>query len=269
MKQAEKKRFGLIVEYDGSDFVGWQFQSNGRSVQGVLEAALRALFFTDVRVHGAGRTDAGVHATGQVAHFDLVTTLDGNAMARAINAKLPPDVTVHTAKVTDRDLHSRFSASSRSYIYRIAHQRVSLARRTHWILRASLDHDAILATVPCLRGTHDFTAFSKNVPSMSHHYCHVFHAEWLPGESKTEFHIRSNRFLQGMVRCIVGGLVLVGRHRLSPDDFAALITSRDRSRAPMLAPAHGLALSEVGYDLDDRALIDRIILGLKEEGKAE
>jgi tRNA pseudouridine38-40 synthase len=195
MMHEGQKRFKLIVEYDGSDFVGWQLQPNGRSVQGALETALRALFSIDVRVHGAGRTDAGVHATGQVAHFDLVTQLDANTMMRALNAELPADVTVHAAEISAPDFHSRFSASSRSYVYTIAHDRLSLARRTQWILYAALDHEAIEAAVACLRGTHDFTAFSKYVPGLSHHYCHVFRAEWQSGEATTHFHIRANRFL--------------------------------------------------------------------------
>ncbi len=262
MSDIPTRRYRIVVEYDGSDFVGWQLQPNGRSVQGALEQALQKLFSASVRIHGAGRTDAGVHATGQVAHFDIDRDLDGDTMARALNAELPPDVTVHRAAQVADDFHARFSASSRSYCYTIAHGRNSLHRRTQWMLYAGIDHDAIRQSIPCLRGTHDFTTFSKLMPDMEHHYCHVFDAAWEQDGEITRFHIRANRFLHGMVRCLVGGLVQVGRRKLSPEGFAQLLALRDRGHAPMLAPPQGLVLTRVGYDSADwetvQAIMDRL-----------
>jgi tRNA pseudouridine38-40 synthase len=263
MSEPPTRRYSIVVEYDGSDFVGWQLQPNGRSVQGVLEHALQKLFSTSVRVHGAGRTDAGVHATGQVAHFDIDRELDGDTMARALNAELPPDVTVRRAALVADDFHARFSASSRSYCYTIAHARNSLHRRTQWMLYAGIDHEAIRESITHLPGTHDFTAFSKLVPGLEHHYCHVFEASWEHDGGVTRFRIKANRFLHGMVRCLVGGLVQVGRHKLSPEGFAALLASRDRARAPMLAPSQGLVLTRVGYDATDRATVQAIMADLR------
>ncbi|MDT8322887.1 MAG: tRNA pseudouridine(38-40) synthase TruA [Bacteroidota bacterium] len=265
MPESQTRRYSIVVEYDGGDFVGWQLQPNGRSVQGVLESALQKLFSTAVRVHGAGRTDAGVHATGQVAHFDIALQLDGDTMVRALNAALPPDITVHEAAQAADDFHARFSASSRSYRYTIAHARNSLHRRTQWMLYAGIDHEAIIEAVPHLQGTHDFTSFSKRVPELEHHYCHVFDVGWENAGEVTRFTIKANRFLQGMVRCLVGGLVQVGRHKLSPRDFAALLGARDRRRAPMLAPPQGLVLTAVNYDAAERATVQGIMEDLRKE----
>ncbi len=263
MVEEQRRRYRLLVEYDGTDFVGWQLQPNGRSAQGEIEQALLRLFQQNIRVHGAGRTDAGVHATGQVAHFDLHSRLDAETVARALNAELPPDITVRDAAEVDTEFHSRFTASSRSYEYTIVQERVSLMRRQQWILYASLDHDAIQQAVAALRGTHDFTTFSKHVPGMPHHYCHVFDAAWETDGTVSHFRIKANRFLQGMVRCLVGGIVHVGRQRITPNEFAAMLAARDRGRAPMLAPAHGLVLTGVGYSTEERAQIDDIMYELR------
>ncbi len=263
MIEEQGRRYRLLIEYDGTDFVGWQLQPNGRSVQGEIELALQRLFQQQVRVHGAGRTDAGVHASGQVAHFDLHSRLDAETVARALNAELPNDVTIREAGEVDNAFHSRFSASSRSYDYTIVQERVSLMRRQQWILYSSLDHGAIREAVASLRGTHDFTTFSKHVPGMPHHFCHVFEAVWEHDRTENHFRIKANRFLQGMVRCLVGGIVHVGRQRITPQEFAAMLEARDRGRAPMLAPAHGLVLTRVAYDAEERALVNGIMTELR------
>ncbi|MFA6233605.1 MAG: tRNA pseudouridine(38-40) synthase TruA [Bacteroidota bacterium] len=267
--EKQQKRFRLLVEYDGTDFAGWQFQSNERSVQGEIEHALQRLFQSHVRVHGAGRTDAGVHAIGQVAHFDLYSRLDGATVMRALNAELPADITIRDTIEVDDNFHSRFSASSRAYEYTIVQERVSIFRRHQWILYARLDTDAILEAVECLRGTHDFTTFSKRVAAMPHHYCHVFDAAWEIDGDVHRFRIRANRFLQGMVRCLVGGLVYVGRHRITPEEFRSMLAGKDRGRAPMLAPSHGLVLTAVGYDQTERGQIDDIMNELRTTSEME
>ncbi|MDX9759551.1 MAG: tRNA pseudouridine(38-40) synthase TruA [Bacteroidota bacterium] len=257
------KRFRILLEYDGTDFLGWQLQARGRTVQGEIEAALRRLFGAALRVHGAGRTDSGVHALGQVAHFDLDTRLDAPTMGKALNAELPDDIVVHDTGIVESEFHSRFSASSRSYTYTIVHHRVAIDRRRMWALHTPLAHDDIRVAVESLRGTHDFRAFAKHVPDMPHHWCHVFSASWDTDGDITRFRITANRFLQGMVRCLVGSLVHVGRRRISPDDFHAILASRDRRRAPMLAPAHGLVLTGVAYDVDERAVVRAIMEDLR------
>lgn len=269
MPESRLQRFKLQVEYDGTNFVGWQLQPDARSVQGTLEEAVQHLFSQQVRVHGAGRTDAGVHASGQVAHLDMETHLDAATLRRALNAELPPDITIRQAEEAAPDFHARFSASSRSYVYTIAHERVSIARHTQWIVYSAVEHDPIRASVAMLNGTHDFTAFSKYTPDQPHHFCHVFEVGWEEGAEVSRFRIRANRFLQGMVRCIVGGLILVGRGRLTPVQFGDILDSRDRSRAPMLAPPHGLVLTGVRYIYEEREVIRDIMRELLDSPRGD
>lgn len=263
MSEIESKRYCLTLEYDGTDFVGWQFQSKGRTVQGEIESVLQRMFGQSVRVHGAGRTDSGVHASGQTAHFDLACRLDAATMVKALNAELPADITARDCRIVEPDFHARFSASSRAYEYTIVDRRVSIDRRRQWSLFATLDHAAIREAVSCLTVTHDFQAFAKVVPGMPHHFCHVYHAEWETDGAYSRFRIKANRFLQGMVRCLVGSLVHVGRHRITPAEFVAILESRDHGRAPMLAPAHGLVLTQVGYDPAERAVVQAIMDDLR------
>lgn len=254
----EMQRYRMVVEYDGGDFAGWQLQPSERSVQGALEEAVAKLYQDDIRVHGSGRTDAGVHARGQVAHFDAPRAYDSRTILNALNAELPHDVSVRKVDPVDSSFHSRFSASSREYEYTITHARVSIDRRRQWILYSGLKHDLIEEAVSLLEGTHDFTGFSKFAPGKDHHYCHVFRARWYREGQTTRFVIKANRFLQGMVRCLVGGLVLVGRKKLSVEDFKIILESRDRSLAPMLVPPHGLVLRRIGFNAGERALVDEI-----------
>jgi tRNA pseudouridine38-40 synthase len=265
----EPRRFRITVEYDGTDFVGWQLQPNGRSVQGVLEQAAAQLFGTELRVHGAGRTDAGVHATGQVAHFDAVTRLDAYTVGRALNATLPPDVSIRDASVAAPDFHSRFSASSRSYEYTIATRRIAIERRMRWLVYPRLDVGRMMDAAACLPGTHDFTPFSKFSPKKDHCFCHVYEAAWSLREDACVFAIRANRFLHGMVRALVGGLVLVGRGALPVDAFASILEDGDRARTPMLAPPHGLVLTAVGYDPEEYEFMTGIIRDLRARADEE
>lgn len=258
-------RHRITVEYDGGDFVGWQTQPNGRSVQQEIETAAARLFQKPVRVTGAGRTDAGVHARGQVAHFDAATTLDAHTIGRALNAMLPPDVTIHDVARVESDFHARFSASSRAYVYTVTSRRTSIDRRTRWILHGRIDHGRILDAVPALSGTHDFTSFSKQSDDVEHCFCHVFDAAWNSDGPEGRFEIRANRFLHGMVRAIVGGLMQVGRGRLDPGDIEGLLAARDRALTPMLAPPQGLVLTEVRYDPEEYAMMRTVMAQCREK----
>jgi tRNA pseudouridine38-40 synthase len=268
MDNKNVQRFKMRIEYDGTDFVGWQIQNNGRSVQGEIERVLGKICGGAPRVHGSGRTDAGVHAAGQVAHADLVTRLSSAQLRNALNAELPADVTVHDVDTVGTDFHARHSASSRSYVYTIAHKRISIDRRKQWILFAGFDHDVIQTAIPLLRGTHDFTTFSKYMPEQHHHYCHVFDAGWESDGELSRFYIKANRFLHGMVRSIVGELARIGRGKCPPEDLSHLLSARDRALSPMLAPAHGLLLSEIRYDPAERAIVDDVMRELRAERDA-
>ena len=263
MSEDQLQRYRLEIEYDGSAFVGWQVQTNGRSVQDVLEQALGKLYGCTIRVHGAGRTDTGVHASGQVAHIDVPPRYDANVIRNALNGHLPADVSVHGATPVDQNFHARFSASSREYVYTISHRRVSIDRGKVWVLYAGLNHGLIHEAVSMLAGTHDFTAFSKYSPAVNHCFSHVFTAEWSNDGHLSRFHIKANRFLQGMVRCLVGGLTLVGRGKLTPSEFHKILESRDRSLSPMLAPPEGLVLTAVNYDAEERKTVEGILVDIR------
>ncbi len=250
-------RIKLQIEYDGTDFCGWQLQANGRSVQGVLEAAAQAVFQRPVRIHGAGRTDSGVHARGQVAHADVETRLEPRVIRNALNAHLPPEVCIHGVEEVDPDFHARFSASSRAYEYAITQRRVAIGRQYAWLLHAALDGERIREAVDALPGMHDFTALSKRNEDVAHHRCLVFEARWMDDTDGSRFFMRANRFMYGMVRAIVAGLVDVGRGRRTPADFAALLASTDRRMTPALAPPHGLCLVDVRYDARERDIVTR------------
>jgi tRNA pseudouridine38-40 synthase len=270
-KMTEKgaMRYKLLIEYDGTDFVGWQIQANGRSVQGVIEQAFADSSGKTVRVHGSGRTDVGVHARGQVAHVDLETTLTEEALRNAVNARLPHDVTVHAITSVPVDFHARYSASSRVYVYSIAHRRISIDRHRHWIVYGGFDHEAVARSVPLFHGTKDFTTFSKFAANQPHHFCHVFDARWESDGELSRFTIKANRFLYGMVRCILGALIRVGRGQCSPNEIARLVLERDRTLTPMLAPAHGLILDRVLYDHDERLLVSSIMKTLQAQNDGE
>ena len=252
-------RIKCVIEYDGTDFVGWQRQTNGRSVQCEIERVILRQFGVALTVHGAGRTDAGVHASGQVAHFDLDTALAADRIAKALNAGLPADVAILTAERVPEDFHARYSASSRAYAYTIRQRLSPLHRRNAHMLFAALDVDIIRAILPSLFGMHDFSGFSKRAEGRENHFCHVFHAEWIDAAEFHQFRIKANRFLTGMVRAIVGGLIMIGRGAWSADDFNAALENRHAARVPMLAPAHGLTLERVSYDPVEFAFIRDLI----------
>ena len=258
-------RIKLLIEYDGTDFIGWQTQPNGRSVQAAIERALEELFGTATRIHGAGRTDTGVHASGQVAHFDAETLLSPATIVNALNARLPEDVVVKRADVADDAFHARFSASSRRYTYRIFTGRSALLRRNHWLFYARLNLQEMQEAVNFLTGTHDFTTLSKYSDDSKHGFCHVFHARLEVEGSLYRFDITANRFLTGMVRSIVGGLAQVGRGKMTAQEFDARLQARNRTHAPQLAPPHGLTLEEVKYDKDEYEFIRGILNALRME----
>jgi tRNA pseudouridine38-40 synthase len=246
------RRIRLLLEYDGTDFVGWQVQSSGRSVQGELEAAIGELAGRGVRVHGAGRTDAGVHATGQMAHFDWDGRLTAAEIRQALNARLAADLCVVEAAAAPDDFDARRDATSKRYVYRLLCRTSPspLRRRRVWHLRRRLDLRAMQRGAAHLVGSHDFEAFrgARGGPPPDQSTCrsldvlHVYRRD-------DEFQLRAEgrSFLRYMVRNLVGTLVEVGAGRRDPDDLPKLLADRDRSRAAATAPPHGLCLEAIRY----------------------
>ena len=246
-------RIALGLEYDGTDFVGWQIQQTGRSIEGVLVAAVGQVAGESVNVHGSGRTDAGVHALQQVAHFDTTVQRTQRQWLLGINSNLPPDVAIRWVHEVPSDFDARRSAVSRRYRYTILQQpaRPALARQRVWWLREPLDCAAMTAaTVPWL-GEHDFSAF-RAAGCQAKTAMRRLIAVQVARRSRSDGQLvtcefTANAFLQHMVRNLVGTLAAVGRGELLPKDAAAILASRDRTQAGVTAPPAGLALVEVLY----------------------
>jgi tRNA pseudouridine38-40 synthase len=252
-------RLALLIEYDGTDFVGWQVQHNGRSVQGEITAGFQRLFQKEIHVHGAGRTDAGVHAHGMVAHVELPDDLSMTArkLTMALNAVTGLDVAIRDARCVPEDFHARFSATARQYRYTIKAERTAIDRNVVWAIKRAVDRVLIAEATALLFGEHDFTSFSKRTNDVEHYRCFVEEARWdwevgtevVSGPGTTfALTLRANRFVRGMVRALVGALVQVGQRVLSIEDFERLLNSpREIARAKYIAPAHGLVLEGVAY----------------------
>jgi tRNA pseudouridine38-40 synthase len=239
----------LILEYDGTDFSGWQIQPGRRTVQGELERTLAKLLGEKVAVIGSGRTDAGVHARGQVASFQTASQRSPEVILRALNAGGDRDIVVR--EVVDlgegSEFHARFSAKSRIYEYRIIQGRSPLRRRYAWEVTYSLDVARMKQAAKCLVGKRDFTSFSSARAEAKTRICIVKNAGWNEKREGLVFRIEADRFLQAMVRSLVGTMVDIGRGRFKPNEMRRILMARDRSLAGKTAPAHGLCLVQVNY----------------------
>ena len=243
-------RFRALLTYDGTRFHGYQRQANASpTVQGEVEAALQRFTRQQVPIIGAGRTDAGVHATGQVIAFNLAWKHPVNALRDALNANLPSDIAVWQVAEAAPDFHPRFDALSRRYVYRlyVAPVHNPLRRQQAWHLKTVLDVEAIRAAAECLLGEHDFSTFGTP-PQGNNPVRTVYEACWEAGsESQHTFTIEANAFLYRMVRNIVGTLVSVGRRQMTVDAFKGILAARERGLAGVPAPPHGLTLVSVKY----------------------
>ena len=237
----------LTLEYDGTDFLGWQIQKAGRTVQGEVERVLSQMLKEPVRVVGAGRTDAGVHALGQVAHFRTEHTIPVVGLQRGMNALLPDDVVVTEAEEAPADFHARFSARRRSYRYVVTRRRRAIGRQYAYYWDDPLDLRAIREATSLLLGEHDFRAFCHAGAEVNHFRCNVFRAEWFERGDELHFEISANRFLHNMVRILVGTLLEIGRGKQKPEWVSELLQSGERTRAGRTVPAHGLFLLSVEY----------------------
>jgi tRNA pseudouridine38-40 synthase len=243
-------RYKLTIEYDGGPFVGWQVQDNGPSVQGVLAAALEAFCGEKVSVQGAGRTDAGVHALGQVGHVDLAKDWDEDTVRDALNAHLRPHpVAIINAERVDDSFDARFSAIRRHYLYRIINRRADLAldRGRAWRIAKPLDIPAMQAAARRLVGRHDFTTF-RNVECQAKSPVKTLDQLDVNGLADDIQVMTSARsFLHSQVRSMVGALALVGEGRWTVDDVSVALAKRDRAACAPVAPPDGLYLARVDY----------------------
>jgi tRNA pseudouridine38-40 synthase len=243
-------RFRATVAYDGTNYLGFQRQRSGDpTIQGALEAALQSVRGAPVAVLGSGRTDAGVHALGQVVSFQLEWPHEPRALLRALNATLPDDIVIRSLSTVATTFHPRFDALRRHYRYHVYNEpvRSPIRRRYAWHVARPLDLDDMNEAAARLLGSQDFGTFGRP-PQGESTVREVFHARWQKAGSELTFDIAANAFLYRMVRSLVGALVLVGQGRWTPDAFAAALVARDRSRTVLLAPACGLFLMSVAYE---------------------
>jgi tRNA pseudouridine38-40 synthase len=244
-------RYKLTIEYDGRPFVGWQIQDNGPTVQGVLAAAIKGFCGQKVGVYGAGRTDAGVHALGQVAHVDLARDWDARVVRDAINAHLRPHpVAVINAEKAPEAFDARFSAVKRHYLYRIINRRADLTfeRGRAWRVVRLLNTTAMQAAAQRLVGRHDFTTF-RNVECQAKSPVKTLD-QLDVHRMRDDVHIiaAARSFLHTQVRSMVGALALVGEGKWTADDLSAALEKRDRKACAPVAPPDGLYLSRVDYE---------------------
>lgn len=240
--------YRLDLQYDGTEFSGWQVQPGRRTVQGELARALATFCGSPVRVVGAGRTDAGVHALAQVASFECEREIDPERLSRALAALLPPDIHVWWCGRAADGFSARGSARWRAYSYRMLRAPHAMGRRYHHLLTTPVDPARMAQAAARLVGEHDFTAFASTRSAGPGWDCVVHRAELLDESPRLRFEIRANRFLHNMVRRLTGALVEVGRGRLQPEDLDTILSQGDRSRGGPCLPPNGLFLVGVGYD---------------------
>lgn len=247
------RRIQLIIEYDGTNYAGWQRQENALAVQQVVEEKLRKLTRESIVLHGASRTDAGVHAMGQSAHFDTGCRIPADKFSFALNTMLPPDVRIRYSREVPESFHARFSTRGKRYRYLFhVHPHASAMHRlTRAHIIYPLDIDLMQREAQSLVGTHDFAAYAASGSVVKDTVRTIYRADVTRDGDEVKLIVEGNGFLYNMVRIIAGTLVGVGSGKLQPGTFARAIETGNRLDLGMTAPAHGLTLMEVFYDPKD------------------
>lgn len=242
-------RYFIYLAYDGTNYHGWQIQPNGISVQETLMKALFTFLRKEIEVIGAGRTDAGVHASLMVAHFDYDgDILDTELVCEKLNRILPPDISIYEVKQVKPDAHARFDALSRTYKYYVTTEKHPFQRQYRYRLHNMPDFEKMNEAAPLLFNYTDFTSFSKLHTDVKTNNCKIIYAHWKQMDAVTwVFTIQADRFLRNMVRAIVGTLLEVGQGKLTLDGFCKVIELKDRGRAGTSVPGQGLFLVDIQY----------------------
>lgn len=241
-------RYFVRLAYNGTAYHGWQSQANAHSVQDELEKCFSLKLRQQISVTGCGRTDTGVHARNYYAHFDTDEPIINCELAlNELNQFLPADIVLYEIRPVCASAHARFDAVERTYHYYISREKNPFSTQTSWYVYGKLNLKAMEAASTLLTDYDDFTSFCKLHSQTTNNLCKVTLAKWMQRDQHLIFVITANRFLRNMVRAIVGTLVMVGREKITVDDFRDIITSKDRSKAGMSAPAQGLFLEDVRY----------------------
>ncbi len=249
MRADGEHNYRMVVAYEGTAYHGWQVQPNGITVQEVIQRALFRITGEKMTVHGSGRTDAGVHAWGQVASFRSHTGIPAARLQRGLNALLPDDVVVRSLGRAAADFHARKSARSKTYLYCLHNQPVAdpFRRRFSWHLRRPLDLEALSAAAALLVGTHDFSSFKAADGETRSSVRTIYNVRCWRRGAGVYLLFKADGFLKNMVRVMVGTLCEIGHGRRSPREMAAIIAAGDRGRAGITAPPQGLVLRTVHY----------------------
>ncbi|MFV0522766.1 MAG: tRNA pseudouridine(38-40) synthase TruA [Mangrovibacterium sp.] len=241
-------RYFMELAYKGTSYCGWQVQPEERTVQGDLENALSTICREKIAVVGCGRTDAGVHASYYVAHFNSAKEgLDAPDFTHKLNSFLSKDIALFSIRKVNNDTHARFDACQRTYHYHINIKKNPFTQESSWYYNRKLDVQLMNKACDILFEYEDFTSFSKLHTDVKTNNCTIYQAFWEEKNNSLKFTISANRFLRNMVRAIVGTLVEVGEGKLSPDDFRAVIEAKDRGRAGKSVPPQALFLADIAY----------------------
>lgn len=244
-----QKNFKLTIEYDGTNYHGWQIQKNDPTIQEEIQTALLTMTGEKITLTGSGRTDAGVHALGQVANFISKTELEPDNFLNGLNSLTPDDIIIRDCCLVDDEFHARFRAKSKTYQYRIVNRKTpsAVGRQYEWFVHQKLDIEAMKKAIQYIRGEHDFKAFEGTGSPRAHTVRTVMEADIECKGERIVFQIKATGFLRYMVRNITGTLVNVGLSRITPYDVKIILDSQDRSLAGPTAPPHGLFLVYVEY----------------------
>jgi tRNA pseudouridine38-40 synthase len=240
----------LLIEYDGTNYHGWQIQPNGITIQEVLQKNLAIMTQQRVRLVGSGRTDAGVHALGQVANFHTASSIPLEGLHRGLNSLLPPDIVIRSVEETSLDFNAQLMAKKKTYLYRILNREIPSAvhRKFSWRYPVALDQNAMQEAAQLLVGENDFASFQAANADTGNPVREVFRADWLNDHPPFLcLAIEADGFLKQMVRIVVGTLVDVGRGKISIEEFKRILEAKDRRQAKMTAPPQGLFLLKVDY----------------------
>lgn len=242
-------RYFMDISYRGTNFNGWQIQPNGVTVQEEIEKALSTILKTDAAILGSGRTDTGVHAIQQVAHFDA-NEIDMEKLVFKLNSFLNEDISINGIRPVKDDASARFEATSRTYHYHLNQMKDPFKRGISYYFRPNLNIKDINAACEIIKGWQNFECFSKVHTEVNNFNCEIFQAKWVQEGTNHLFEISANRFLRGMVRAVVGTLIDVGLGKTSLEEFGEILASNDRRKAGRAVPAEGLFLQKVVYPKD-------------------
>ena len=233
-------RYFIEISYKGTNYSGWQIQPNSNTIQTELNSALSTLLGSSTETMGSGRTDAGVHAHGMIAHFDSEKIDLDTPFIYKLNAILPKDIAIRSIRPVTAEAHARFDAISRSYQYILRSQKDPFSSNTDFFYTHELDTELIDSAIEKIINYKDFQAFSKVHTGVNNFNCDIFEAKWERSETGHVFYIRANRFLRGMVRTVVGTLLDIGTKKISLYQLTEILESRDRTKAGRAVPASGL-----------------------------